>query len=64
MTITPSRLWVVLFGVAVLAFAGCAVGALDCTVFKPVGLASSLGAAVASFFDAGTPAGEDEPVEG
>lgn len=53
MTINPHRLWVALFGVALLAFAGCAVGAVDCAVFKPLGLTAALGAAAVSMFDSG-----------
>jgi hypothetical protein len=51
--ITPNRVWIALFGVAVLAFAGCAVGAVDCAVFKPIGLSAALGAAFVSLFDNG-----------
>lgn len=57
--ITPNRLWIALFGVAVLAFAGCAVGAVDCAVFKPIGLSAALGAAFVSLFDNGR-SGVDE----
>ncbi len=62
--ITPNRLWIALFGVAVLAFAGCAVGAVDCSVFKPLGLTAALGAAFVSLFDNGAPqADEARPEE-
>jgi len=63
MAITPNRLWIALFGVAVLAFAGCAVGAVDCAVFKPIGLMAALGAAFVSFFDNGQPATDEARVE-
>jgi hypothetical protein len=52
------RAWVLLFGVAVLAFAGCATGAVDCSVGKPVGLVAALGAAALSFLD---PVGQRRP---
>lgn len=53
MTSNPlvQRLWVLLAAVAVLAFAGCVTGAVDCAVGKPVGLAAALGAATFSFLD-------------
>ncbi|MCK9485310.1 MAG: hypothetical protein M0R73_01210 [Dehalococcoidia bacterium] len=59
-SITPSRLWGALLVVAVLAFAACATGAVDCAVGKPVGLSAALGAALISLFD--TPRAP-EPVE-
>lgn len=49
------RFWVILAAVAVLAFVGCATGAVDCSVGKPAGLAAALGAAALSFLD---PVGE------
>lgn len=55
MALTPNRIWIALFGVALLSFAGCAVGAVDCTVFKPLGLSAALGAAAVSLFDNGAP---------
>ena len=61
--ITPNRLWIALFGVAVLAFAGCAVGAVDCAVFKPIGLSAALGAAFVSLFDTGRPAVDEVRTE-
>ena len=63
MAITPNRIWIALFGVALLSFAGCALGAVDCSVFKPLGLTAALGAAFVSFFDNGSPAREDVRVE-
>jgi hypothetical protein len=45
------RLWVILLAVAVLAFAACATGAVDCAIGKPVGLAAAIGAAALSFLD-------------
>jgi hypothetical protein len=59
--ITPRRLWVGLFALALLAFAGCAVGAVPCSTFKPLGLGLALAAAVASVFDGGRRAGDREP---
>lgn len=50
-SITPSRLWGALFVVAVLAFAACATGAVDCAIGKPIGLSAALGAAFFSLFD-------------
>ena len=61
--ITPNRIWIALFGVAVLAFAGCAVGAVDCAVFKPLGLSAALGAAFVSLFDHGAPTRDEVRVE-
>ncbi len=61
--ITPNRLWIALFGVAVLAFAGCATGALDCGVFKPLGLTAALGAAFVSLFDTGAGSRDEARVE-
>ena len=58
--ISPLRLWIALFGVALIAFAGCASGALDCAVFKPIGLAAALGAAGISLFDA-SQSPDDDP---
>ena len=63
MAITPQRIWIALFGVALLSFAGCALGAVDCAVFKPLGLTSALGAAVVSFFDNGERQGEGPTAE-
>jgi hypothetical protein len=58
-SIPASRLWVALFAVALLAFAGCATGAVDCAIGKPLGLTAALGAAFVSMFDAPrTPAEE------
>ena len=62
-SITPGRLWAGLFIVAVLAFAACATGALDCAIGKPVGLSAALGAAAVSFFDTGTREGGPQAVE-
>ena len=50
-SILPSRVWVLLFGIALLAFVGCATGAIDCSIGKPVGLVAALGAAFVSLFD-------------
>ena len=62
--ITPRRLWIALVGVALLAFAGCASGALDCAVFKPVGLTAALGAAAISLLDTERPRRQEPaPVE-
>lgn len=63
MDLSLNRLWVALFGVALLAFAGCAVGAVDCAVFRPLGLTAALGAAFVSFFDDGAGTREDVRVE-
>lgn len=54
--VPPGRVWVALVLVAVIAFAACAAGAVDCAIAKPAGLAAALGAAVASLFDGGEPA--------
>lgn len=43
--------WVMLCAVALLALAGCATGAVDCALGKPVGVAAALGAGVVSLFD-------------
>jgi len=43
--------WVLLLAVALLALAGCATGAVDCAIGKPVGVVAALGAGVASLFD-------------
>lgn len=61
--ITPNRVWITLFGVAVFAFAGCAVGAVDCGVFKPLGLTAALGAAFVSLFDNGQPTADGARIE-
>ena len=50
-SLPASRAWVILFGIALLAFAGCATGAIDCSIGKPVGLVAALGAAFVSLFD-------------
>lgn len=63
MALTPNRIWMALFAVALLAFAGCAAGAVDCAIFKPVGLTAALGAAAVSLFDTGKPATEDAPAD-
>ncbi len=63
MAITPNRIWIALFGIALLSFAGCALGAVDCSIFKPIGLSAALGAAVVSFFDTGAPVREEVRVE-
>lgn len=60
-SITPNRLWGGLFIVAVLAFAACATGAVDCAIGKPIGLSAALGAAFLSLFDTG--GARDEGVE-
>lgn len=57
--ITPKQLWVGLFLVAALAFAGCALGAVPCSVFKPLGLAAALGAGFVSLFDSDAPVREE-----
>ncbi len=59
-SITPRRVWVALLGLAMLAFAGCATGALDCAIFRPVGLVAALGAAAISMLDT-QPAVRHEP---
>ncbi|MDA0302457.1 MAG: hypothetical protein DWG80_05970 [Chloroflexi bacterium] len=62
--LTPRRLWIALAGVALIAFAGCAAGALDCAVFKPLGLSAALGAAAISLLDSERPLRhEPAPVE-
>ena len=60
-SMTPRRVWLALCGVAVLAFAGCATGALDCAIFRPIGLGAALGAAAISLLDT-QPATRHEPV--
>ena len=62
-SITPQRLWAGLFMIALIAFAACATGAVDCAIGKPVGLSAALGAAFLSLFDTGTPEGEPQSVE-
>lgn len=47
-----ARAWIGLIVVAVLAFAACAAGAVDCSVAKPVGLVAALAAAAVSLLDA------------
>ncbi|MCA9847700.1 MAG: hypothetical protein H6674_00490 [Dehalococcoidia bacterium] len=63
MALTPNRIWIALFGVALLSFAGCALGAVDCSVFKPLGLTAALGAAFVSFFDNGSPVREEARIK-
>ncbi|MQA00883.1 MAG: hypothetical protein GEU80_16445 [Dehalococcoidia bacterium] len=43
---------------AALAFAGCALGVVDCATGKPVGLLAALGGALVAFLEA-TPAATD-----
>ena len=61
--LTPRRIWTALLAVAVLSFAGCAGGAVDCAIFRPLGLGAALGAAAISLFDSSQPPADESEAD-